>query len=80
VYDLAAVVRGEGRGLAWATPIGTQTMGMTMLAVMAAGWRTRGASAGWSWTNVTGWVLGLFWVGMGLAGLLTPRTPGLALR
>ncbi len=66
IFDLAAVVRGEWRGLAWTTPLGYQAMGLTILAVLIAGWRWRSASKDWSWTNVTGWLLGLFWVGMGL--------------
>jgi hypothetical protein len=67
VFDLAAVVRGEWRTLAPATPLGYQAMGLTILAVLVAGWRWRGGSRDWSWTNVTGWTLGVFWVGMGLA-------------
>ncbi len=67
VFDLAAVVRGDWRSLAPATPLGQQAMGLTILAVLLAGWRWRAAARDWSWTNVTGWVLGLFWVGMGLA-------------
>ncbi len=42
-------------------------MGLTILAVLLAGWRWRAEGKDWSWTNVTGWVLGLFWVGMGVA-------------
>lgn len=67
VFDLAAVVRGEWRVVAWPTPLGYQAMGLTVLAVLVAGWRWRSGTRDWSWTNVAGWVLGLFWVGMGLA-------------
>jgi hypothetical protein len=66
VYDLAAIVRGDWRSLAPATPLGYQPMGLTILAVLLAGWRWRPSSHDWSWTNVTGWLLGLFWVGMGV--------------
>jgi hypothetical protein len=69
VFDLAAIVRGDWRSLAWATPLGYQTMGLTILAVLLAGWRWRSSARDWSWTNVTGWLLGLFWVGMGLAAV-----------
>jgi hypothetical protein len=67
VFDLAAVVRGDWRRTAWATPLGYQAMGLTVLAVLLAGWKWRSRARDWSWTNVAGWVLGLFWVGMGLA-------------
>lgn len=82
--DLAAAVRGEWRDLAWATPLAYQPMGLTALAVMAAGWRCLGPGGrGWSWTNVLGWVLGGFWVGMAALSLLgldrpvTGRLPSL---
>jgi hypothetical protein len=80
VFDAAAVLRGELRTLAPATPLGAAPMGLTILAVMLAGWRTHGAGHHWSWTNVTGWLLGLFWVGMGLATFLPVRGVGLAAR
>ncbi len=67
VFDLAAAVRGEARLSTWPTPLGFQAMGLTVLAVLLAGWRWRAASKDWSWTNVTGWLLGVFWVVMGLA-------------
>ncbi len=70
VFDLASVARGEFRGVSWATPLGYQSMGLTILAVLVAGWRLQGAGRSWSWTNVVGWVLGLFWVGMGLLSLM----------
>ncbi len=70
VNDLAAVLRGEFRSLAWTTPLGYQPMGLALLAVLLAGWRLHGSGRSWSWTNVIGWILGVFWVGMGLATLL----------
>ena len=79
VFDLAAILRGEWRSLAPATPLGAQAMGLTILAVLLAGWRWRSSGRDWSWTNVTGWLLGLFWVGMGLAAL-APAGSLLALR
>jgi hypothetical protein len=80
IFDAAAVLRGELRTLAPATPLGVAPMGLTMLAVLLAGWRTHGSGRHWSWTNVTGWLLGLFWVGMGLAALLPVRPTGLVAR
>lgn len=73
-FDLAALVRGEPVGPSWATPLATTPMGLTILAVLLAGWRTRGGGSDWTWTNVVGWLLGLFWVGMGLATLIPLRT------
>jgi hypothetical protein len=66
VFDAAALVRGQWRTTAWATPLDSQTMGLIILAVLIAGWRNRFSVRSWSWTNVTGWVLGLFWVGTAL--------------
>ena len=80
IFDLAAVVRGDWRSLAPATPLGYQPMGLTILAVLLAGWRWRPSSHDWSWTNVTGWVLGLFWVGMGFASVFPAAGAGVALR
>jgi len=80
VFDAVAVLKGDYRVTAWATPLGQQTMGMTMLAVMFAGWRCRQAGRGWSWTNVTGWVLGLFWVGLAVAAVWPGRVGSLAWR
>jgi hypothetical protein len=74
VFDAAAALRGGLRVVAWATPLSHQSMGLTILAILLAGWRSRAGGVGggrdWAWTNVTGWSLGLFWVAMGLAALL----------
>lgn len=64
LFDVAAVFQGQARGLNWATPIGERTMGLTILAILLAGWRCGLAGRNWSWTNVLGWTLGLFWVGL----------------
>jgi hypothetical protein len=80
VFDAVAALRGEWRTATWVTPLGSQTMGLTMLAVLLAGWRCRVVARGWSWTNVTGWVLGLFWVGVALTALWPGRPAGLAWR
>ena len=80
VFDAVALIRGEWRTNAWVTPLGYQTMGLTILAVLLAGWRCRIAGRGWSWTNVTGWVLGLFWVGMALTTMWPSRVGGLVSR
>jgi hypothetical protein len=73
VFDMAALVQGNGWARSWITPLGARTMGLTMLAVLLAGWRSRGAGREWSWTNVTGWILGLFWVGMAVLSLAPGR-------
>jgi hypothetical protein len=67
--DLAEVLRGNVQPLQWPTPLPARTLGLVALALFLGGWRTYGAGRAWSWTNVTGWLLGLFWVGMGLATL-----------
>jgi hypothetical protein len=79
-HDLAALARGDARTAAWSTPLGYQPMGLTMLAVLLAGWRCRLGGAQWSWTNVTGWILGLFWVGMAVSTLVPAGSLGLASR
>jgi hypothetical protein len=73
IFDVAAVLRGETARLSWATPLAAMPMGLTMLAILLAGWRTGGRFGSWSWTNITGWLLGLFWVGLGLASLVPTR-------
>lgn len=80
IFDLAAVLGGRGGATSWATPIHSRTMGLMVLAVLLAGWRTRGAGRSWSWTNVIGWALGAFWVGLALAGLWPGRLASLAAR
>lgn len=80
VFDAVALIRGDWRTTAWVTPLGYQAMGLTILAVLLAGWRCRVAGRNWSWTNVTGWILGLFWVGLAIASMFPGRSPGVALR
>ena len=80
IFDLAAVVKGEARTLSWATPLGYQPMGLTILAVLLATARARVAGSNWSWTNVTGWALGIFWVAMAATTLIPGRILGLAMR
>jgi hypothetical protein len=80
VFDLVALVRGQWRTVAWATPLGAQTMGLTILAVLLAGWRCRLVGRNWSWTNVLGWILGLYWVGMALVTFVPARSLAAGLR
>jgi hypothetical protein len=80
LYDAAALIRGELRSLAPATPLAAAPMGLTILAVALAGWRTRGAGRSWAWTNVTGWVLGVFWIGMAVAALVPAPATSVAAR
>ena len=80
VFDLAAVARGDYRTVAWATPLGYQPMGLTILVVLIAAWRCKVAGSSWSWTNVTGWTLGLFWVAMAVYTLIPSRVLGMAMR
>jgi hypothetical protein len=64
LFDIAAAIQGHARTVNWATPLNERTMGLAILAVLLAGWRCGLAGRDWSWTNVTGWTLGLFWVGL----------------
>jgi hypothetical protein len=73
VFDGVGIMRGQWKSISWSTPLGAQTMGLTILAVLLAGWRCRVEGRGWSWTNVTGWILGLYWVGMALVTFLPER-------
>jgi hypothetical protein len=73
VFDFEGVVQGRWRTLQWATPLSDRAMGLTILAVLVAGWKCGMADWNWSWTNVIGWVLSAFWVGMAFSSwLLTP--------
>jgi hypothetical protein len=80
VFDAVAAARGQWRSASWATPLGAETMGQIMLAVLLAGWRCRVGGRAWSWTNVVGWTLGLFWVGMAVLALVSGRPPGVGPR
>ncbi|MFO0889566.1 MAG: hypothetical protein U0790_10565 [Isosphaeraceae bacterium] len=73
LFDLSALLQGQARSLNWTTPIGERTMALTILAIFLAGWRCGLRGRDWSWTNVVGWSLGLFWVGLGAGSwLLAP--------
>jgi hypothetical protein len=80
LFNLSALIRGEGRLATIATPIASSTMGLVMLAVLMASWRTRGGSRSWSWTNVAGWALGVFWVCLAGATHLPGNPMRLSLR
>ena len=80
IFDGAAAARGLWQSQPWATPLGYETMGLTMLAVLVAGWRCKLGARHWAWTNVTGWLLGIFWVAMAITTLVPARITGLALR
>ncbi|OJW22606.1 MAG: hypothetical protein BGO49_01080 [Planctomycetales bacterium 71-10] len=77
IFNLVGVANGDLRSVDWATPLGPRTMGLIILAVMLAGLRSGLAGRDWSWTNVTGWALGLFWVGMAVATWALAPGPGL---
>lgn len=74
IFNLVGIADGGLKGLDWATPLGPRTMGLIILAVMLAGLRSGGTGRDWSWTNVTGWALGVFWVATAVATwVLVPR-------
>jgi hypothetical protein len=64
IVDLEAVMEGQWHNFHWATPLSDRTLGFTILAVLIAGWKCGLTDWNWSWTNVTGWILGTFWVTM----------------
>jgi hypothetical protein len=64
IFDIEGLVQGQWKTLHWATPVSDRTMGLMILAVLLAGWKCGLAESNWSWTNVTGWVLSTFWVGV----------------
>jgi hypothetical protein len=73
LFNLAAVFQGQWKTIHWATPISDRTLGLTILAVLLAGWRCGLAQRNWSWTNVAGWMLSAFWVAMAICSwLLSP--------
>ncbi len=73
LFDLSAVLQGQTRSLNWATPLGERTMGLIILAILVAGWRCGLRGRDWSWTNVLGWSLGVFWIALAAGSwLLTP--------
>ncbi len=63
-FDIEAVMQGNWKTMPWATPLHDRTLGLAILAVLLAGWKCGLADRNWSWTNVTGWLLSAFWVGM----------------
>jgi hypothetical protein len=73
IFDIAGVLHGDGRSLSFATPLGAMPMGLTILAVLLAGWKARGGGGSWSWTNVTGWILGVFWIGLAMVSVMPGR-------
>jgi hypothetical protein len=65
-FDIEAVVQGRWKTVPWATPLNERTLGLAILAILVAGWKCGLANRNWSWTNVTGWLLSAFWVGMAI--------------
>ena len=66
LFDGVSVMQGQWKTVHWATPISDRTLGLTILAVLIAGWKCGLNRRNWSWTNVTGWLLSTFWIGMAL--------------
>jgi hypothetical protein len=63
-FDIEAVIQGHWKTMPLATPLHDRTLGLAILAVLLAGWKCGLADRNWSWTNVVGWLLSAFWVGM----------------
>lgn len=77
IFNIVGVAGGRLTTLNWATPLGERTMGLIILAVLLAGLRAGLAGRDWSWTNVTGWALGVFWVGLAFASWFLSPDSGL---
>jgi hypothetical protein len=79
LFDIAALVQGGWRTIPWATPLSDRTLGLIILAVLVAGWKCGLAQRNWSWTNVAGWMLSAFWVGMAACSwfMAAPGRPSL---
>jgi hypothetical protein len=80
IFDIVAVLQGQWRTIPWATPLSDRTLGLIVLAVLLAGWKCGLAQRNWSWTNVAGWLLSAFWVGMAVCSwlLMPPSRASLA--
>lgn len=79
LFDAAGLARGETRPNTLISPIPATTLGLFALAIVIAGWRGRSDSNNWRWTNVLGWMLGLFWIGLAAWSLFPESsTPALA--
>jgi hypothetical protein len=76
LYGLSAAARGTLAAERLLDPMGPVALGLAALASMIAGWRIYGPGAGWTWTNVTGWILGVFWVFGGGLALLPSSASG----
>jgi hypothetical protein len=79
-HNFESTIRGGYQSVSWATPVEPSSLGITILAVMGAGWRLSDSGREWTWTNVVGWLLGLLWIGLGLGTLLYSGRPALGLR
>lgn len=67
LQNLAMLTRGEFEVAQCPIALGAQPMGLAVLAALIATWRTHGVGQTSSWPNVLGWILGIFWIGSGLA-------------
>jgi hypothetical protein len=64
IFDIEGALRGDWRSMQWATPLSDRMMGLVILAVLLAGWKSGLTHWEWTWTSITGWVLGAFWIGV----------------
>jgi hypothetical protein len=75
LYNLAALARGSFVLERAPNPSGALIMGLAIGAVSIAGLRLQGLGRAWTWTNITGWVLGIFWIVLGTLTLLPDSSP-----
>ncbi|GIW88862.1 MAG: hypothetical protein KatS3mg108_3186 [Isosphaeraceae bacterium] len=70
LYNAASFLRGRFDLDQLHNPISPVGLGLAVAAVALASWRLHGPGRLWTWTNVTGWLLGLFWITAGAAALI----------
>ncbi len=52
------------------TPLAPKVLATFMGTVLIAAWLLNGTGRNWTWTNILGWLLGSFWVGLGVASVM----------
>jgi hypothetical protein len=66
IQNLALLATGRFHPANAPIAVPAQLLAFAIAAVLVAGWRLHGPGQGWTWSNVFGWGLGLFWIGAGL--------------
>lgn len=62
LLDLSAIAEGRSGRMDWAVPAEPRVLGCFAVAVMVAGWTSGHARWAWTWSGITGSILGGIWV------------------